>query len=111
MQYTNGNNLVVANATATRALANNTRCGRNDWQGSFDYYRMLSSQGFAIFAGIQHEASTGNGNAIGIEQGLVFPFQNGQVELAAESCNLNSKPVLQLQARVIVNWKRILGKK
>jgi hypothetical protein len=106
-QYGRGKYLGALNITFTRAIANSSPTSRNDYLGSFDLYRTLGEKGAAWFAGFQHEYATGNGQTIGIEQGLVIPFRNGQVELAAEELTLNTSPAIQLQARAIVNWGRV----
>jgi len=41
----------------------------------------------------------------------VIPFPNGQVELETAQLDLNTGPEWQFQARVIVNWGKILGPK
>jgi len=40
----------------------------------------------------------------------VIPFRNGQVELESAQLALNTKPELQLQARVIVNWGQVFSR-
>jgi hypothetical protein len=109
-QYGKGNNLVIANFTLTKALSNPSDACRNDYQGSFDYYRSLDQKGAAFFVGVQHEYATRLSHAVGTEQGFLVPFRNGQVEFAIEELALNGKPVIQLQARVIANWGRIFRK-
>ena len=41
----------------------------------------------------------------------MLPFRNGQVELESAQLDLNTKPQLQLQARVIVNWGQVFSRK
>lgn len=110
-QYSWGRNLAILNITWTGAIgADNSANPRSDYLTSFDYYRTLEPRGTALFLGFQQEYSAGSGTA-GIEEGLVIPFRNGQVELSTQQLNLNSSPQAQFQARVIVNWGRILGQK
>jgi hypothetical protein len=107
-QYGNGKNLGVINLTYTGAIGGSPTNPKNYYQGSFDYYRTLSEKGVAVFAGFQHECSTGNPHAIGTEAGFVLPFRNGQVELASQQLSLNTHPAWQFQARVSVNWGKLL---
>ncbi len=109
-QYGNGNNLGVINLTYTGAIGSSPTNPKNNYQGSFDYYRTLSEKGVAVFAGFQHDCSTGNPYAIGTEAGFVLPFRDGQVELASQQLSLNTHPAWQFQARVTVNWGNLLGK-
>jgi hypothetical protein len=109
-QYEKGKNLNVINLTYTGAIGGPPTNPQNNYQGSFDYYRTLSEKGVAVFAGFQHECSTGNPQAIGTEEGLVLPFRNGQVELASQQLSLNTHPAWQFQARVTVNWGKLLGR-
>jgi len=109
-QYTKGSNLFVTNFTLTRAVNNFPANPRLDYQGSFDYYRTLSRTGVAVFVGFQHEVAAGQRTA-GTEQGLALPFRNGQMELAVEQLNLDVGPMLQFQARVIVNWGEVFRRK
>lgn len=109
-QYAWGRNLVIANFSWTGGIAVSAANPRSDYLSAFDDYRTLQSRGTALFAGIQHELTAGQ-NTIGIEQGLVLPFRNGQVELATEQLNLNTNPAVQVQARVIVNWGKWLGRR
>jgi hypothetical protein len=69
---------------------------------------LIGERGYNIFAGLQHEITAGN-QTIGIEQGMTIPFRNGQVELATEQLTLNLDPAVQFQARVIVNWGKLLS--
>jgi len=105
-----GNNLVVTNFTLTGAIGGSSINPKTDYQGSFDYYRTLNGKGLATFVGFQHEVSSENSQLVSTEQGLVLPFRNGQVELAVEQLNLNTRPVWQFQARVIVNISKVLHK-
>jgi len=111
LQYGKGRDIGVANFTFTRVINMNGGNPKNDVLSAFDYYRMLGNKGFAAFAGFAQEAATGSPKTWGIEQGLVLLFKNGQMELAVEELNLNVKPVWQFQARVIVNWGKILRRK
>lgn len=106
-QYSRGKYLGALNLTFTRAVANSSPDTLNDYLTSFDLYRTVGERGAAWFAGFQQEASTDNPQTIGIEQGCVIPFRNGQVELAVEELTLNSSPAVQWQARAIVNWGRV----
>lgn len=109
-QYGWGKNLGVVNLTYTGAVDSSPTNPTNHYQASFDYYRTLSEKGLAVFAGFQHEFSTGNPQAIGTEGGLVLPFRNGQVELASQQLTLNTDLTWQFQARVTVNWGKLLGR-
>ena len=109
-QYGLGKNLGVVNLTYTGAVDSSPTNPTNNYQASFDYYRTLSEKGFALFAGFQHEYSTDNPQAIGTEAGLILPFRNGQVELASQQLALNTNPTWQFQARVTVNWGKLLGR-
>jgi hypothetical protein len=42
---------------------------------------------------------------------VAIPFRNGQVELSTQQLDLNTKPEWQFQARVIVNWGKVLARK
>ncbi|HUC31625.1 MAG TPA: hypothetical protein VMR99_02995, partial [Candidatus Paceibacterota bacterium] len=108
-QYAEGKNLEVVNFTLTKAIGGNASSDNpnTDYQGSFDYYRMVGRKGAAIFLGLQHEVSSGQ-QMVSTEEGLVIPFRNGQVEIAVEQLDLNSNPETQFQARAIVNWGKIL---
>ena len=77
---------------------------------SFDYTRSIGERGYNIFAGLQHELTAGE-QTIGIEEGMTIPFRNGQVELATEQLTLNTDPAVQFQARVIVNWGKLLSRR
>ncbi|HUA97821.1 MAG TPA: hypothetical protein VMA34_05805 [Terracidiphilus sp.] len=107
LQYGRGKYLGALNLNFTRALSNPSSGARNDYLTCFDLYRTLGERGASWFAGFQQETSTGNDTTIGVEQGLVLPFRNGQVELAAEELTLNTSTVIQLQARAIVNWGHV----
>jgi hypothetical protein len=78
--------------------------------GSFDYFRTLQSRGTALFLGFQHEVTAGAQTA-GIEEGLILPFRNGQVELEAAQLDLNLNPEWEFQSRVIVNWGALPARK
>jgi hypothetical protein len=109
-QYSKGSNLAVVNLTYTGAIGGYPANPKNEYQGSMDYFRSLGEKGFAVFVGVQHGYSTGNPQSFGIEAGLVLPFRNGQVELASQQLNLNTNPAWQFQARVTVNWGKVLGR-
>lgn len=110
-QYSKRSNMAVANFTFTKAIGSSLSNPNTDYQDSFDYYRTLTRKGVAVFAGAQHEVATGSSQMISVEQGLVVPFRNGQVELATEKLNLNVQPTWQFQARVVVNWGKIFKRK
>ncbi len=106
--YGKGNNLGVLNLTYTSAISSSPTNPKNYYQGAFNYYRTLNQKGYAAFVGFQHEISTGNPQPIGIEEGVVIPFRNGQAELCTQQLSLNVQSAWQFQARVIVNWGRLL---
>jgi hypothetical protein len=109
-QYSRGKNLVAANFTYTAAIDVSAANPRSDYVGAFDYFRTLDSKGTTIFLGLQHEATAGQ-QTVGTEEGLEIPFRNGQVELETAQLDLNQKPALQFQARVIVNWGAVFARK
>ena len=109
-QYSWGKNLAILNLTWTGAVEVSAANPRSDYLTSFDYYRTLEPRGTALFLGFQQEYSAGSGTSA-LEEGLVIPFRNGQVELSTQQLNLNSGPQAQFQARVIVNWGRLAGRK
>ncbi len=108
--YGKGSNLGVINLTYTGAIGGSLTNPKDNYQGSCDYYRTLNPNGLAAFLGFQHEYSTGNPQTIGTEAGLVIPFSNGQAEIATQQLGLNTHPVWQFQARVTVNWGKLLRK-
>lgn len=109
-QLGKGNNLIAANITWTGAIGASAANPKSDYQGFADYFRTLDTRGAAIFLGVAHELIAGQ-QTIGIEEGLVIPFRNGQVELESAQLNLNKSPQLQFQTRVIVNWGKVLARK
>jgi len=109
-QYSWGKNLAVMNITWTGGVGVSSGNPRNDYLTSFDYYRLLDQRGTSFFAGAQQEYTAGSQSA-DIEQGLVIPFRNGQVELATEQLDLNANIQVQFQARVIVNWGKVFGRR
>jgi hypothetical protein len=109
-QYSNGKNLIAANITWTAGIGTSAANPRSDYQGYADYFRALDSKGTTLFFGFAHELTAGVQTA-GIEEGLVIPFRNGQVELESAQLDLNASPEYQFQSRVIVNWGKVLGKK
>ena len=109
-QYAWGRNLAVLNLSWTAGVDVSAANARNDYVGAFDYYRTLEDRGTAFFLGIQHEVTAGQQTA-GVEEGLVVPFRNGQVELATEQLDLNTGPEMQFQARVIVNWGKLFSRR
>jgi hypothetical protein len=78
--------------------------------GSFDYFRTLDKRGTAFLLGFAHEVTAGQQTA-GTEEGLVFPFRNGQVELETAQLDLNVQPEWQFQTRIIVNWSKTFSRK
>jgi hypothetical protein len=109
-QYSWGKNLAVVNLTLTAGVGVSPGNPRTDYVGCFDYWRTLDERGWAIFAGVNHEVASGQ-QTVSTEQGLVIPFKNGQVELAMQQLDLNTSAEWQFQARVIVNWGKVLGHK
>ena len=109
-QYAWGRNVAAANFTWTGGIGTSTANPRSDYVGSFDYFRTLDKKGTAFFLGWQHEVTAGEQTA-GIEEGLIIPFRNGQVELESAQLDLNVSPEWQFQARVIVNWGAVLKRK
>jgi hypothetical protein len=109
-QFSWGNHLAAANFTWTGAVGVSSANPRSDYVGAFDYFRTLTQKGAALFLGFQHEATAGRQTA-GVEEGLVMPFRNGQIELETAQLNLNVQPAYQFQARIIVNWGAILARK
>jgi hypothetical protein len=109
-QFSKGNNLIAANFTWSGAIGASSSNPRSDYQGFADYFRTLDKRGTAFFLGFAHEAAAGQ-QTVGTEEGLVIPFPNGQVELETAQLDLNTGPEWQFQARVIVNWGKILGRK
>ncbi len=105
-----GRNLAVLNVTLTAGVGVSAANPRTDYLTDFDYFRTLDSRGSAVFLGLQHEVSAGQQGA-SIEEGLVIPFRNGQVELENAQIGLNSGVNEQFQARVIVNWGAVFKRK
>lgn len=105
-----GKNQVVAEFSLTGAVGVSAGNPRTDYVESFDYTRSIGERGYNIFAGLQHEVTAGV-QTIGIEEGMTIPFRNGQVELATEQLTLNTDPAVQVQARVIVNWGKLLSRR
>jgi hypothetical protein len=108
-QFTSGRNQYIAEFSLTGAIGVSAGNPRTDYIEAFDYARALGDRGFSLFAGAQHEITAGQ-QTVGIEQGLVIPFRNGQTELDAAQLNLNTSPAAQFQARVIVNWSRVFAR-
>jgi hypothetical protein len=109
-QFTAGKNQFVGQFLLTGAIGVSDGNPRTDYVEAFDYTRAVGSRGFALWAGFQHELAAGV-NTIGIEQGANIPFRNGQVELATEQLTLNGSPQVQVQARLVMNWGKVLGRK
>jgi hypothetical protein len=109
-QFSWGRNVAAANFTWTGAIGTSPANPRSDYIGSFDYFRTLDKRGTGFFLGWQHEVTAGQQTA-GIEEGFIIPFRNGQVELESAQLDLNTQPELQFQARVIVNWGAVFGRK
>jgi hypothetical protein len=108
-QFTAGNNQFVAEFSLTAAVGVSAGNPRTDYLEAFDYTRAIGARGYAVFSGFQHEFLGGD-HTIGIEQGMIVPFRNGQIELAAQGLSLNADPALAFQARAIVNWGSLLGR-
>jgi hypothetical protein len=108
-QYGWGKNLAIVNFTWTAAVGVSATNPRSDYVGTFDYFRTLDERGMAFFLGVQHELTAGQQTA-GIEEGLILPFRNGQVELATQQLDLNTGVEAQFQARVIVNWGKLFAR-
>ena len=106
-QYSWGNNLAILNLTWTAGISISPANPRSDYLTSFDYYRTLQKRGTALFLGFQQELAAGVESA-NLEEGLVIPFRDGQVELEAGQLNLNTGFAAQFQARIIVNWGKLL---
>ncbi len=109
-QYSRGNNQFVSEFSLTGAVGVSAGNPRTDYVGAFDYTRAIGQRGYAFFAGLQHEFTAGE-QTIGIEQGMIVPFRNGQMEVAAQQLTLNIDPAVQFQARVIVNWGQVLARR
>jgi hypothetical protein len=109
-QYTWGRNLAIANFALTAGIGVSAANPRTDYVGSFDYYRTLDERGTALFLGLNHEIAAG-AQTVATEEGVVIPFRNGQVELSTQQLDLNTGPEAQFQARVIVNWGKVLGRR
>ena len=109
-QYSKGKNLIAANITWTAGIGTSTANPRSDYQGFADYFRTLDNKGTTLFFGLAQELTAGAQTA-GIEEGLVIPFRNGQVELESAQLDLNTNPQYQFQSRVIANLGKVLGKK
>jgi len=109
-QFTRGQNQLIVEFVLTGAVGVSAGNPRTDYQEEFDYTRSIGSRGFAVFAGMVHEISAGD-QTVGAEIGWVIPFRNGQVELASQQLTLNTDPAAQYQARVIVNWGKLLSRR
>lgn|GEM_PF-2862902 len=109
-QYGWGKNLAIVNITWTAGVAVSAANPRSDYVGTFDYYRTLDERGTAFFLGAQHEFTAGQQTA-GVEEGLIIPFRNGQMELATQQLDLNNSPEAQFQARIIVNWGKLFARR
>jgi hypothetical protein len=109
-QYSWGRNVAAANITWTGGIGVSVANPRSDYVGSVDYFRTLDKRGTAFFLGWQHEV-TGGQQTAGIEEGLIIPFRNGQVELESAQLDLNVSPEWQFQARAIVNWGAMFTRK
>jgi hypothetical protein len=109
-QYTLGSNQFVAEFSLTGAVGVSAGNPRTDYLEAFDYTRAMGSRGYSVFSGFQHEILGGE-HTVGIEQGMIIPFRNGQIELAAQGLSLNADPQVAFQARAIVNWGAVLGRR
>ena len=108
-QFTAGSNQFVAEFSLTGAVGVSAGNPRTDYLEAFDYTRAIGDRGYSVFSGFQHEILGGE-HTIGIEQGMVIPFRNGQIELDAQGLSLNADPAFAFQARAIVNWGAMLGR-
>ena len=106
-QFTSGKNAYVAEFSWTGAIGVSDGNARSDYFEAFDYTRSVGSLGYAWFVGTAHELTAGQ-QTIGTEVGAVIPFQHGQVELATEQLSVNTSPQVQVQARVVMNWGKLL---
>jgi hypothetical protein len=106
-QFSWGRNLAILNVTLTAAIGVSADNPRTDYLTDFDYFRTVDGRGTAFFLGFQQELANGQQTA-STEEGLVIPFRNGQVELENAQIGLNSGINEQFQARVIVNWGKLL---
>jgi hypothetical protein len=109
-QYSRGRNLFVLNLTETAGVGVSDTNPRSDFLVQADYFRTLEKRGTAVLFGYQQEQTAGTATA-SIEEGVVLPFRNGQVELSTQQINLNGTPQAQVQAKVIVNWGSVLKRK
>jgi hypothetical protein len=109
-QFTWGANQLLANITWTGAVGVSDSNPRSDEVAAFDWSRTVQERGTAIFAGFQQETTAGTTTA-SIEEGMVLAFKNAQVELATEQLNLNTSPQVQVQARLVVYWGKVFGKR
>jgi hypothetical protein len=109
-QFTFGQNQIITEFNLTGAVGVSAGNPRTDYTESFDYTRSIGARGYNVFGGLQHELTAGD-QTIGIEEGMTIPFRNGQVELATEQLALNTDPAVQFQARVIVNWGKLLSRR
>jgi hypothetical protein len=109
-QLTEGNNQIVAEFSLTGAIGVSAGNPRTDYFEAFDYARSLGTRGYSVWGGAAHEITAGQ-QTVGIEEGVTIPFHNGQIELGTEQLTLNTDPAVQLQARIIVNWGKLLGRR
>jgi hypothetical protein len=105
-----GANQFLANITWTGAVGAGAGNPRSDEVAAINWARNVQSRGTAIFAGFQQETTAGTTTA-SIEQGMVLAFKDAQIELATEQLNLNTSPQMQVQARLVVYWGKLFGKK
>jgi hypothetical protein len=109
-QFTFGSNQLLANITWTGGVGVSDANPRSDEVAALDWSRTVQQRGTAVFAGFQQETAAGTTTA-SIEQGLVLAFRNAQIELATEQLNLNTSPQVQVQARLVVYWGRMFGRR
>jgi hypothetical protein len=109
-QFTSGSNQFVAEFSLTGAVGVSAGNPRTDYLEAFDYTRAIGERGYSIFSGLQHEILGGD-HTVGIEQGMIIPFRNGQIELDLQGLSLNADPAIAFQARAIVNWGSLLGRR
>lgn len=106
LRYVQGNNQFVGNINGMIPVAG-TDADAN-YQVAVDYSRALSESGYVVFFGVQNIYIPGNASTFGIEQGVVLPFRDGQLEFAAEQFSPVSDIAWQFQVRVVVNWGRVV---
>jgi hypothetical protein len=108
-QFTLGSHQLVAEFSLTGAVGVSAGNPRTDYLQAFDYTRAIGRRGYSVFTGLQHEILGGD-QTVGMEQGMVVPFRNGQIELDIQELTVNVDAEVAFQARAIVNWGKLLGR-